>query len=59
MAVDIKVGNIVELKKQHACGSKEFTITRTGADVKFKCNNCGRIIMLDRETAEKRIKKFL
>ncbi len=59
MAVDIKVGNIVELKKQHACGSKEFTVTRTGADVKFKCNNCGRIIMLDRETAEKRIKKFL
>ena len=50
---------LVELKKQHACGSKEFTIIRTGADVKFKCNSCGRIIMLDRETAEKRIKKFL
>lgn len=59
MAVEINVGDIVELKKQHACGSNEFTITRTGADVKFKCNKCGRIIMLDRETAEKRIKKFL
>jgi len=59
MALEIKVGSLVELKKQHPCGCKEFTITRTGADVKFKCNNCGRIIMLDRETAEKRIKKFL
>lgn len=59
MPLDIKVGSLVELKKQHACGSKEFTIVRTGADVKFKCNSCGRIIMLDRETAEKRIKKFL
>ena len=59
MPLDIKVGSLVELKKQHACGSKEFTIIRTGADVKFKCNPCGRIIMLDRETAEKRIKKFL
>ena len=59
MALDLKVGSLVELKKQHPCGSKEFTITRTGADVKFKCNNCGRVIMLDGETAEKRIKKFL
>ncbi len=59
MGLDLKVGSLVELKKQHPCGSKEFTITRTGADVKFKCNNCGRVIMLDRETAEKRIKKFL
>ena len=59
MPLDIKVGSLVELKKQHACGSKEFTIIRTGADVKFKWNSCGRIIMLDRETAEKRIKKFL
>lgn len=56
---DINIGAVVELKKQHACGCKEFTITRTGADIKFKCNGCGRIIMLDRETAEKRIKKFL
>ena len=59
MALDLKVGSLVELKGRHPCGSKEFTITRTGADVKFKCNNCGRVIMLDRETAEKRIKKFL
>lgn len=59
MPLDIRVGDRVELKKQHPCGSKEFTITRTGADVKFKCNSCGRIIMLDRETAEKRIKKIL
>ena len=59
MPLDIKVGSLVELKKQDACGSKEFTIIRTGAYVNFKCNSCGRIIMLDRETAEKRIKKFL
>lgn len=57
--MQINIGDVVELKKTHACGEKAFTITRTGADVKFKCNGCGRIIMLDRETAEKRIKKFL
>lgn len=59
MPLDLKVGSIVELKKQHPCGNREFTIMRTGVDVKFKCNSCGRVIMLDRETAEKRIKKML
>ena len=57
--MDIRVGDVCEMKKQHACGDNSFTITRTGADVKFKCNKCGRIIMLDRETAEKRIKKII
>lgn len=57
--MQINVGDVVELKKKHACGENIFTITRTGADVKFKCNKCDRVIMLDRETAEKRIKKIL
>lgn len=55
----LNIGDIVELKKTHPCGSKNFSIVRVGADVKFKCQGCGRVIMLDRETAEKRIKKIL
>lgn len=57
--LELNVGTKVELKKQHPCGNKLFTITRTGIDVKLRCDSCGRIIMLDRETAEKRIKKVL
>lgn len=59
MPMDIKVGDIVELKKQHACGCKQFEITRVGMDIKIKCVNCSRLIMLDRETLEKRIKKIM
>lgn len=59
MPLDLKVGNIVELKKQHACGCKEFEITRVGMDIKIKCVNCSRLIMLDRETLEKRVKKII
>ena len=59
MQLDLKVGDIVELKKQHACGCKAFEITRVGMDIKIKCTQCSRLIMLDRETLEKRIKKFL
>ncbi|MBT2158313.1 DUF951 family protein [Clostridioides difficile] len=37
------------MKKQHACGCKEFEIIRTGMDVKIKCTKCSRLIMLDRD----------
>ncbi|GAA0225987.1 DUF951 domain-containing protein [Metaclostridioides mangenotii] len=59
MPMDLKIGDIVELKKQHACGCKEFEITRIGMDIKIKCMNCSRLIMLDRETLEKRVKKLI
>ncbi|MEG2848733.1 MAG: DUF951 domain-containing protein, partial [Bacteroidales bacterium] len=44
---------------QHACGCKEFELIRVGMDIKIKCTKCERVIMLDRETLEKRIKKIL
>ena len=36
------------MRKPHACGSSEWLITRTGADIKIKCKGCGRVVMLDR-----------
>ncbi|MEG2983930.1 MAG: DUF951 domain-containing protein [Peptostreptococcaceae bacterium] len=59
MPMSLKVGDIVQLKKQHACGCKEFELIRVGMDIKIKCTKCERVIMLDRETLEKRIKKIL
>ncbi|MCC0629746.1 MULTISPECIES: DUF951 domain-containing protein [unclassified Clostridioides] len=59
MPMDLKIGDIVELKKQHACGCKEFEIIRIGMDIKIKCTKCSRLIMLDRETLEKRVKKLI
>ena len=40
------LGDIVEMKKQHPCGSSNWEIIRLGADVKIKCVGCQRIIML-------------
>lgn len=57
MPLKLNVGDIVELKKQHPCGSKEFEITRVGMDIKIKCVKCERVVMIDRATLEKRIKK--
>ena len=55
---EYKVGDIVETKKQHPCGSKTWEITRVGVDFKLKCTNCGHVIMVEREKALKMIKKI-
>ncbi len=49
MTEEIRVGDVVATRKPHPCGANEWTVTRTGADIKIKCNRCGRIVMMDRE----------
>jgi len=51
------LGDIVETKKQHPCGSKMWEVLRIGADFKIKCLKCQRIVMLDLEKFEKSVKK--
>lgn len=53
------LGDIVEMKKQHPCGSKEWEVIRLGADIKIKCCGCGRLIMLERSKFEKDVKKII
>ncbi len=57
MPMDIRVGDVLELKKQHPCGSKEWTVLRVGMDFKLRCVGCGHELMIPRSKAEKSIKK--
>jgi len=59
MADKFNLGDIVELKKTHPCGSKEWEIIRVGADIKIKCTVCGRLVMLPRSKFEKDVKKIV
>lgn len=59
MSLEYKLGSIVMMKKEHPCGSNEWEITRVGADIKIKCLNCGRSIMLSRIDFNKKIKKVI
>lgn len=54
-----KLGSIVIMKKQHPCGTNEWVVTRVGADIKIKCANCGRSIMLPRIEFNKKVKKII
>ncbi len=53
--MDIQVGDIIKLKKQHPCGSKEWEVLRVGADFRLKCCGCEHQIMLPRKQVEKSI----
>lgn len=55
----IALGDVVQMRKVHPCGSDKWTIVRTGADVKIRCQGCGRLVMLDRAEFEKRVKKLV
>ena len=59
MKVDYKLIDIVIMKKPHPCGSNKWQIVRVGADIKIKCLNCGRTIMLERVEFNKKIKKVV
>ena len=55
--MDIRVNDILEMKKQHPCGNKTFLVLRSGMDFKLRCTSCGREVMVARSKAEKNIRK--
>ncbi len=57
--MDIRIGDIVTMKKPHPCGSKEWKIMRVGADFRMECCGCGHIVMVPRVKAEKNIKNVV
>lgn len=57
--VDVRVGDVLEMKKQHPCGEKKFAVLRTGIDFRIKCLHCGREVMVPRSKAEKNIKNII
>ncbi len=58
MPIQVKVGDIAEMRKPHPCGSLKWKVTRIGADIGLKCLKCGRRVMLCREEFERRVKSI-
>ncbi|MGI5936394.1 MAG: DUF951 domain-containing protein [Oscillospiraceae bacterium] len=54
--MDIRVGDILTMKKQHPCGSKRWQVLRIGMDFKLRCLGCGREVMGPRSKFEKNVK---
>ena len=57
--MDIRIGDVLMMKKTHPCGSKQWLVLRSGADLRLRCINCQREIMVARQRVEKNIRNIL
>ena len=54
--MDIRVGDMIEMKKPHPCGEKHWIVLRVGADFRIRCVGCGREVMRPRTVVERAVK---
>jgi hypothetical protein len=59
MLSDLSLGDVVQLRKPHPCGSQEWEVVRLGADIGIQCWGCGHRILLERRNLAKRMKTIL
>ena len=54
--MDLKLGDIIKMKKAHPCGSQEWKVLRVGADFRLQCMGCGHQVMMARRLVEKNVR---
>ena len=59
MVMEIKLGDVVRLKKQHPCGGNEWQVVRLGLDIGIKCLKCQHRVLLERGVFERRVKSLV
>lgn len=57
MPMDIRVGDLLTMKKPHPCGSNQWLVLRAGMDFRLRCRGCGHELLLPRAKAEKGIRR--
>ncbi|MBQ1705651.1 MAG: DUF951 domain-containing protein [Clostridia bacterium] len=57
--MDIRVEDVIKMKKCHPCGSDRFLVLRTGMDLRLQCLGCGRILFLPRIQVEKQVRSLI
>ncbi len=59
MALELKLGDVVRMKKAHPCGNPLWQVTRLGADIGLTCQKCQRRVMLPRTYLERRVREVI
>ena len=57
--VEFRLGDVVRLRRVHPCGGSEWQVDRLGADIGLRCRTCGRHVLLERRTLERRLVAFV
>ena len=59
MPLDLRLDDVLRLRKPHPCGGYDWRVVRLGADIGLVCTTCGRRVMLTRREVEKRTKSYV
>ncbi len=59
MVIEIKLGDVVRLRKKHPCGGDEWLVVRLGTDIGIKCLKCQHRVLIERRLFERRVKVFI
>jgi hypothetical protein len=59
LMMNLRLDDVVRLRKRHPCGGDEWRVVRLGADIGAICATCGRRVMMPRSKFEKQIKQVL
>ncbi|MCI5500711.1 MAG: DUF951 domain-containing protein [Lachnospiraceae bacterium] len=57
--MELNIGDVIKMKKQHPCGTNEWELMRVGMDIRLKCKGCGHQVMLPRKQVEKAFRGFI
>jgi hypothetical protein len=57
--LELYLGDVVRLKRRHPCGGDEWLVDRIGADIGLRCSTCGRHVLVDRRSLERRFGGFV
>ena len=57
--MDVRLQDILVMKKNHPCGSREWLVLRTGMDFRLRCTTCGREFLIPRSKIERHIRQVI
>ena len=58
MTLDIRIDDLLQLKKPHACGANSWQVYRVGADMGLRCAGCQRMLLVSRNKIERRVRRI-
>lgn len=59
LPIELLLGDVVQLRRTHPCGGSEWLVDRLGADIGLRCRTCGRHVLIERPTLERRLAGFV
>ena len=59
MVLELRLGDVLHLKKTHPCGNNLWEVVRLGADIRIRCQKCNRYVLIQRSYLERRVREVV